>query len=112
MYMHKRVVQLIMTKFFFLSLMSSLIFWSAFNPSSGYNFRPLKHIPFKMDAWADDGSYFRGADQMAQALIYFTLIYHRMWALSFLLMAADVLYYGPATLGGPAAGLVGGFMFL
>ena len=60
-----KVGQLAMTKFFFLSLASSFMFWSAFNPRTGWNIRPLKHIPMKFDAYADDGSYFRGADSIA-----------------------------------------------
>lgn len=61
----KGISPLVMTKFFFLSLFSSFIFWSAFNPRSGLNFRPLHNKPFKMDAYADDGSYYRGADSVA-----------------------------------------------
>jgi len=49
---------------------------------------------------------------MAQALIYFALIYNRMWMLSLPLMLSDVLYYGPAAIGGPGAAVVGAFMFL
>lgn len=66
----------------------------------------------KFDSFADDGSFYRGADQMAQAIVYFTLLYHRMWAVSLFFMATDLLYYGPATLGGPSAAIAGAFMFL
>lgn len=52
-----------------------------------------------------------GADQMAQALCYFALMYHRYWYLAFGFIAFDVLYYGPSTLGGPIAGAVGALMF-
>ena len=57
-YMLQRVGPLIMTKFFFLSLFSTFIFWSAFNPQSGLNVRPLKNLLFKFDANAEDGTYY------------------------------------------------------
>lgn len=40
-YMLQRVGPLVMTKFFFLSLASTFIFWSAFNPTTGLNYRLL-----------------------------------------------------------------------
>lgn len=110
-YMLQRVGPLIMTKFFFLSLFSTFIFWSAFNPQSGLNVRPLKNLLFKFDANAEDGTYYMGADQIAQAIIYFALLHNGMWTLALPLMACDVLYYGPATLGGPGSAVVGAFMF-
>jgi len=111
-YLHQRLGPLVMTKFFALSVASTIIFWSGFSPESGLNYRPLKHIPMKFDSWADDGSYYMGADQMAQSIIYFTLLYHRMWTVALPFMALDLLYYGPATLGGPGAAVVSAFMFL
>lgn len=110
-YMNKKVGPLVMTKFFGLSFLSCCLFMSAFNPESGFNYRPLRPYFPKFDAFADDGSYYMGADQMAQAIIYFTIIYHRMWIVALPCMAFDLLYYGPATLGGPASALVGAFMF-
>jgi hypothetical protein len=65
----------------------------------------------KFDSNANDGSYTMGADQMAQALCYFTLLYHRYWMIALPLMAFDTLYYGPSTLGGPAAAITGALMF-
>lgn len=109
--MHKKIGGLAMTKFFFLSLFSTYIFLSAFSPESGVNPRPLRSLFPKFDSFADDGSYYMGADQMAQALLYFALMYHRYWYLSLGFIAFDVLYYGPATLGGPIAGAVGALMF-
>ena len=35
-----------------------------------------------------------------------------MWLIALPGMVIDTLYYGPAGLGGPAAALAGGFMFL
>lgn len=110
-YMHRKVGSLVMTKFFFLSLLSVSLFYSAVNPQSGLNVRPLRPYIPKFDSFADDGSYYMGADQMAQALIYWTLLYHRLWLVALPFMAFDILYYGPATTGGPAAALVGAFMF-
>ena len=112
LYLNGKVPALSLTKFFALSMMSTFMFWSAFNPQTGWNYRPLKHFPGKFDAFADDGSYFRGADQLAQSIIYFTLIYHRMWLITGASMAFDLLYYGPATLGGPLGAITGSFMFL
>jgi len=54
-----------MTKFFFLSVASTFIFWSAFNPTTGLNYRLLQGWPVKFDSNADDGSFYRGADQLA-----------------------------------------------
>lgn len=81
------------------------------NPGSGLNFRPLRSFLPKFDSYADDGSYYMGADQVAQSLIYFTLLYHRMWLVALPCMAFDLLYYGPATLGGLAAPIAGALMF-
>lgn len=49
---------------------------------------------------------------MCQAAIYMALLYHRQWLIALPCMAFDLLYYGPSTLGGPAAALAGAFMFL
>ena len=111
-YMQKQVGPMVMTKFFALSLFSSFVFLSAVNPQSGLNYRPLRQFIPKFDSYADDGSYYMGADQMCQALIYFTLIYHRYWMIALPFMAFDFLYYGPSTLGGLFAGAAGGLMLL
>lgn len=112
LFMHKKVGSLIMTKLFFLSLLSTSVFLSAVNPDSGLNYRPLRKIFPKFDSFADDGSYYMGADQMTQSLVYFTLIYHRYWMIALPFMAFDLLYYGPATLGGLFAGTAAGLMFV
>jgi hypothetical protein len=44
-----------------------------------------------------NGNYYMGADQLAQSLIYFTLLYHRLWYLAAQLMLFDLLYNGPYT---------------
>lgn len=111
-YMLPKIGAVKMTKFFALSIFSSFIFWSACNPASHLNVRPLRRFLPKFDSYADDGSYFMGADQIAQSLIYFTLIYHKMWVLSLAFMASELFYYGPSTIGGQAAAIAGAFMFL
>ena len=100
------------TKFFALSLFSSFIFLSAASPQSGLNIRPLQPYFLKFDSYANDGSYTMGSDQMCQAAIYMALLYNRYWLIALPCMAVDILYYGPSTLGGPAAALAGAFMFL
>jgi hypothetical protein len=82
-----------MTKFFFLSLFSSFIFISAFNPQTGLNYRPLRSVFPKWDSCADDGSFYMGADQMCQALCYFALMYHRYWYLAFGFIALCAMLY-------------------
>jgi len=111
-YLLPKVGPLVMTKFFGLSLLSSVAFWSAFGPRSGLNYRPLKYFPVKFDSYSEDGAYYQGADQLAQAAVYFTLLYHRMWLVALPFMLYDTLYYGPASIGGPAAAVVGAMMFL
>lgn len=64
-YLHRKLGALVMTKFFWLSVASTFIFYSAANPDSGLNFRPLQGIVPKFDSWAKDGSYYMGADQLA-----------------------------------------------
>ena len=95
-----------MTKLFFISLVSSYFFMSTFNPNIKLNFRPLQGILPKIDSNANDGSYLMGADSMALSLIYFTLLYHRLWMVALPIMAADILYHGPAIAGAPAAAIV------
>lgn len=111
-YMNHKLGSLTMTKFFFLSFASFFIFQSAFNPQTGLNIRPLKGILPKFDSFADDGSYYMGADQMAQSILYLTLFYHRLWFVALPLMGLDLLYYGPATLGGLVAPIIGSLIFL
>ena len=108
-----KISPLVMTKFFALSLFSNFIFLSAANSQNGLNkLRPLRAVFPKWDAFADDGSYTMGADQMVQSLFYFTMCYHRYWLAAIGIAAFDVLYYGPASFGGPIAGFAGALMFL
>lgn len=51
-----------MTKFFFITALATFGFWTAFNPMSGLNPRPLKNYPKGLTSWAEDGSYYMGAD--------------------------------------------------
>lgn len=61
-YLLPKLGPLVMTKFFFLTLASTFIFWSAFNPTTGLNYRPLRNFFPKLDSNAEDGSYYMGAD--------------------------------------------------
>ena len=108
-----KISPLVMTKFFGLSLFVNFIFLSAANSYPQLNkLRPARAVMPKWDSFADDGSYTMGADQMVQSLFYFTLCYHRYWLPALAIASFDVLYYGPASLGGPFAGFAGALMFL
>ena len=104
LYLHKRFGSLFMTKFFFFSFFSCYMFMSIFNPSTGLNYRLLQGKVPKFDSFASDGTYYMGSDQLCQSLFYFTLLYYRYYLITAGLVLSDVLYYGPATIGGPAAG--------
>jgi hypothetical protein len=101
-----------MTKLFFISLISSCFFMTTFNPAIGANPRPLKGFFPKIDSFANDGKYLMGADPMALSLIYFTLLYHRLWIVALPIMAFDILYYGPAISGAPAAAIVSAMILI
>ena len=110
-YLSKHVSSLVLTKLFFLSLASSYIFLSAFNPQTGLSRGPLNGYLPRFNSYAEDGSYTMGADQMAQALGYFALLYFGWWRLSAVMMTYDFLDLGPGTLGGPVAAIAGFLMF-
>jgi len=110
-YMHCKVGSVVMMKFFFLTMVSTYIFYSALGPQTGLNVRPLQPYLIKFDSYADDGSYTMGADQLAQSLCYFALLSGGYWSLALGFMAFDTLYYGPSTLGGPVAAVAGALMF-
>lgn len=112
-YLHKRLGSLVMTKFFVLSLVSSYIFMSIFNPQTNLNVHPIYYInPVKFCSNDPDGKFYMGADQMAQSILYFTMLYHRMWFVALPMMALHLGYYGPATLGGLVAPILSALMFL
>ena len=112
LYLQPKVGSLVLTKLFALTYATSFIFWSAFNPASGLNVRPLQGIPMKFDSYDDKGKHFMGSDTFCQSIIYFTILYHRMWYVALPIMLYDTLYYGPSTLGGPIAALGGALIFL
>jgi len=64
-YLQPRVGPLVMTKLFALTLASTFIFWSAFNPKTGLNYRPLSHFVLRFDSYGQKGDYYMGADQVA-----------------------------------------------
>ena len=112
LYLQPKVGSLVLTKLFALTYATSFMFWSAFNPASGLNIRPLQGFPMKFDSFDDKGKYFMGSDTFCQSIIYFTLLYHRLWFVALPCMLYDTLYYGPATLGGPIAAAGGALIFL
>ena len=63
-YLQKSLGTLFMTRLFFLSMFSTFLFWSIFNPQTGLNKRPLHYEiqGLKFDSCAKDGSYYMGAD--------------------------------------------------
>jgi hypothetical protein len=86
---------------------------SVFNPQTGLNIHPLYYInPVKFCSNDPKGSFYMGADQMAQSILYFTLLYHRMWIVALPMMALHLGYYGPATLGGLFAPIISALILL
>ncbi|CDW82825.1 UNKNOWN [Stylonychia lemnae] len=110
-YLLPKVGPLALTKLFGLSIASTFIFWSAFNPQSGLNVRPLRNYIFKFDSNGNHGEYYMGADQLAQSIIYFALMYNRLWYIALPFMTFDALYYGPQTFGGLISAFAGFCMF-
>jgi len=51
-----------MTKFFFITFLSTYMFWASFSPQSGIQFAPLRPYLPKIDSWDKDGAYYMGAD--------------------------------------------------
>lgn len=92
--------------------MSSCFFITTFNSNAKLNFRPLAGIFPSIDSYAKDGSYTMGADSLALSLIYFTLMYHRLWVVALPLMVGHLLYYGPAIGGAPSAAIVSALMLI
>ena len=102
---------LFMSKFFALSVFSTYAFYSIFNPASGLNVRLLKSSFPNFDCW-EDGQYYMGADIICNSLIYFFLLYHRLHVLVLPCMLFDLVYYGPASYGGPTAALIAAWCVL
>ena len=110
-----------MSKFTFMSLVGIAAFQSAFNPSNDYTFLPNirfitgKDFGIKFDSMGDHpklGSYFMGADNLAMSLIYFTLFYHRLWAVGLGFAAFDTMYYGPQFAGAPLSAMIAAMTLL
>ena len=63
--------------------------------------------------WQASGKdYYMGADQLVQSILYFTLLYHRLYTVSLVFAAFETAYYGPMSIGGPMAGIVGALTLL
>ena len=53
-----------------------------------------------------------GADQLFQSVAYFTLLYFKAYRVFFPLLAFEIAYYGPMTMGGPLSALIGALTLL
>ena len=61
---------------------------------------------------ASTKDYYMGGDQLAQSVLYFTMLYYRMWMPAMALAAFEVAYFGPMSIGGPLAGITGALTLL
>ena len=114
-YMHSKAGALTMAKFTPLCFLSVMAFYTAFGPNDEHklisNIRLIGGLIPAFDCHKN-GQYYMGADGLCQGIIYFALLYHRMWAISAACMAFDLAYYGPMTMGGPFAAVVGALTIL
>lgn len=111
-YLQSKLGALFMTKFFFISFASTYMFWAAFNPDSKLQHALLRPYMPKIDSWAKDGSYYMGSDQLVKSLIYFTMLYHRLYFVAIPTIVFDLLWFGPAAGGAPAAAMFGALALL
>ena len=115
-YMHSKVGALTMAKFTPMCLFAVMAFHTAFGPNKENMLMPNIRLiggmcPVSFECHKN-GQYYMGADSLAQGIIYFALLYHRMWAVTGVCMAFDLAYYGPMTMGGPFAAVVGALTIL
>lgn len=109
-YMHSKVGAMTMLKFTPMALLATMAFYTAFSPNPNQSLFPnfafgaamMPHI------CAHGTTYYMGADSIASAVIYFALMYHRLWTPCLALTCVDLFYYGPMCLGGPLAGIFAG----
>lgn len=112
-YMHMKVGALTMLKFFGLSLAATIAFYQAFTPNPNAGKISLPVLRALMPGFSSHGPlHYMGADSIASAVIYFTLMYHRLFIPCLAFAAFDTLYYGPMCLGGPLAGIFAGLTIL
>ena len=105
-----------MLKFTPIALFGIAAFMTAFSPNEEYrlmpNVRLIGGICPNFDSNAKDQSYYMGADQLCWSIIYFTMLYHRLWTPALVFAAMDLCYYGPMTLGGPSSAFVAAMTLL
>ena len=105
-----------MLKFTSMAFLGIGAFMTAFSPCPDYrlmhNVRLLGAVVPDFHCNAKDGSYYMGADQLCQSIIYFTMLYHRLWTPALVFAAFDLCYYGPMTLGGPSSAFVAAMTLL
>ena len=118
-YMHRKAGAMKMLKFSTLAIFGCAASMSAFAPNRDYygipNLRLISRYVPGTGSWDNisaDGKYFMGADQLAQSIFYFTMLYHRMWTATLLFAAFDLACYGPMTLGGPGSAIIGALTLL
>ena len=78
--------------------MASYGFMCAFGANSTWgklNIRSVWPKGLRVDCIADDNSGQMGADALAESVLLMCLVYHRYWALTMIVGALDVAYYGP-----------------
>ena len=112
--MHSKVGLMTMTKFTPLAFAASMAFYTAFNPNPDSQFipnlAPLRQVFPSISAHGNH--FYMGADSIASSLIYFAMMYHRLWLPCLAFTAVDLLYYGPMCLGGPLAGIFAGLTLI
>lgn len=111
--MHSKVGAMTMLKFTPLAILASMASMSAFNPHPTHgmvNFDILKGILPKLDS--SGPGYYMGADLPACSLLYFMLMYYKMYRIAIPMAVFDTLYYGPMYIGAPAAGILGAMALL
>jgi hypothetical protein len=109
--MHSKVGAMTMLKFTPLAILACMASMSAFNPSAKgmVNIDLLKGI-CKLDS--SGPGYYMGADLPACSLLYFMLMYYKMFRIAIPMAIFDTLYYGPMYIGAPAAGILGAMALL
>merc|ERR1712086_846823 len=107
-----KVGAMTMLKFTPLVILASMASMSAFNPSPNgmVNFDIFKGLLLKLDS--SGNGYYMGADLPACSLLYFMLMYYKMYKIAIPMAIFDTLYYGPMFIGAPAAGILGAMALL
>ena len=117
-YMHNKVGAMTMLKFTPIALFGIMSFMTAFSPNEHYRLMPNVRLLGGVTSWmnwdaiGNNNEYYMGADQLCQSIIYFTMLYHRLWTPAIGFAIFDLFYYGPMTLGGPMSAFMGAMTLL